>query len=344
MKSRFRVGTRGSKLALTQTQQTLEALQKLHPGVAFETVVIKTTGDKITDVALSRIGDKGLFVKEIEQALLDGDVDLAIHSMKDMPTELPPGLTIGCVPERLPSNDAIIVSDSLPDVCHTGVLLKTLPIKATIGTGSLRRRAQLGRWRNDLQFAELRGNLTTRLARLHEGGFDATVLAVAGLMRLGTLQHEVSAIGAGGSWMALEGGFHAWGVPLAFCVPAVGQGALCVEQREGDEDVRQLLEPLSHISSQYEVETERRFLANIQGGCQIPAGASAHVQRDQIFLTAILCSLDGSKVYARSGTGPISERFRIADEIACKVLEAGGQAVLDAIRSTGQSSRQPELT
>lgn len=323
MKTHYRVGTRGSLLAVTQTQQTVDALAALNPGVSFELVRIKTTGDKITDVPLARIGDKGLFVKEIEQALLDGEVDLAIHSMKDMPTDLPPGLVIGCVPKRCPPFDCLITRE--PGT------LDTLPPGSVVGSGSLRRRAQLATARPDLQFVELRGNLPTRLAKLSGGTMAATLLAAAGLMRLGSLPADVAA----GQTVEIpsEGThYHGWIVPPEVCVPAVGQGALCIERRADDAQTASLLDKFNDPASFDAVRAERRFLGVLQGGCQIPAGAVATVEGDTLRLTTVLCSLDGREVYRHPMVGPRSEAEKLGEAAAQHLLGQGAAELLTAIR------------
>ncbi|HEY4002907.1 MAG TPA: hydroxymethylbilane synthase [Candidatus Xenobia bacterium] len=307
MKGHYRVGTRGSRLAVTQTQQTVDALAALHPGTTFELVHIKTTGDKIADVPLSAIGDKGLFVKEIELALLDGSIDVGVHSMKDMPTELPAGLRIGCVPLRRAPWDCLITQQ--------GATVHQLPPQAVVGSGSLRRRAQLAAVRSDLQFVELRGNLPTRLRKLREGPMMATLLALAGLERLGAVQ---------GSEIVSDGETFGCSVlPMEVCVPAVGQGALCLECRDGDRDALDLLEPLDDAASNAAVRAERRFLAVLEGGCQIPAGSCGTVAGGVLTLTSVLCSKDGQSVWRDMRHGPPAEAEAeaLGEAAARKLLE-----------------------
>ena len=235
-------------MALRQAEEVKDLLLQLHPGLEVELVKIRTTGDKITEAPLARIGSKGIFVKEIEEALLRGEIDLAVHSMKDLPTRLPPGLTIGAVPPREDPRDALVSRD--------GRHLHELPPGVKIGTSSLRRRVQLLRIKASWQIVPLRGNLDTRLRKLREGEVEAIVVASAGLRRLG-LQHQARQL-----------------LPPELLLPAAGQGALAVECREGD-GVMELLGPLNHPQTALEVRAERAFLERMGGGCQVPMGALA---------------------------------------------------------------------
>ncbi len=245
------VGTRGSRLALLQAEHIISRLQNIAPATRFYLKEVKTMGDKILHVALSKIGDKGLFVKEIENALLRNEIDIAVHSMKDLPTVLPEGLKIGAIERREDPRDVIISNGRMK--------LAALPPGANVGTGSLRRVAQLTRFRPDLNFKPVRGNLDTRLRKLKDKEFSALVLAYAGIKRLG-LQEEIAEI-----------------IPVNICLPAVGQGALGVEMRAGDKAVEELLLHIDDPSTHAAVTAERTFLRRLEGGCQVPSGALGEI-------------------------------------------------------------------
>src|SRR5919109_4125026 len=230
----IRIGTRGSALALQQTQIAVDALHAAWPDMTVEVVEIRTMGDRIQDVPLAKIGDKGLFVKEIEEALLDGRIDWAVHSVKDLPSQLPKGLSLGMLAPRVDPRDAL--------VARQGLTLATLPEKAVIGTSSLRRRAQLLHWRPDLEIVPIRGNVDTRLRKLETDGLDGIVVAAAGLVRMG--------------WEARICDI----IPPEICLPAVGQGALGVEMRNDDGQAQALFQPLTSHATQAAVTAERRFL------------------------------------------------------------------------------------
>jgi len=251
---RLVLGTRGSLLARTQSQQVADALHAA-TGVQVDLEIIKTRGDQVTDRPLQQVGGKGLFTKEIEDALLDGRVDIAVHSMKDMPTEGPRGLVIACVPERVDPRDALI-----------GARLGDLPSGSVVGTGSVRRALQLRRLRPDLEIRGIRGNVDTRIAKQQEGLYDAIVLAMAGLIRLG----RTSVVD-----QVLE---------IDEMIPAVGQGALAIQARRDDARVLGLLEPIHHENSGLCVSSERAFLETVSGGCSAPA--ACHVQREGLLLCA----------------------------------------------------------
>jgi hydroxymethylbilane synthase len=311
---KLRLGTRGSALAVAQSGHVAEALCQLHPQLSIELVAIKTTGDKITDVALSKIGDRGLFVKELEEALLDGFVDFAVHSMKDMPTALPDGLSIACVPVRRSPLDCLV------SLQHTS--LDALPVGARVGTGSLRRRAQLRAFRPDLQFVEIRGNLSTRIRKLSSEGLDATVLAVAGLERLG--------VTVGGRALVEDAGLEVWlsPIPSDVCLPAVGQGALCLEARDDRPDVLEILAALDDPDSHTAVLCERALMRRLQGGCQVPIAGWARVSDGDLLLDAALAALDGSKMIRVSRRGGIPIGVQAAEDI----LAQGGDVILEEIR------------
>ncbi|WP_036585727.1 hydroxymethylbilane synthase [Paenibacillus darwinianus] len=275
------VGTRQSALALTQTGQVIEALERIavKQGLPyrFEIRRIVTKGDRILDVTLSKVGGKGLFVKEIEQALIDGDIDLAVHSMKDVPHALQEGLAIGAVPKRVDPRDALIAADAKS--------IAELPQGAKVGTSSLRRACQLKRIRPDLRLESIRGNIDSRIRKLETEGFDAIILAMAGLTRMGWEDRASAPI------------------PADDCVPAVGQGALGIECRESDEAVRDLLALYNDGETALAVEAERSFLGALNGGCQVPIGAYATVRGSEVTLTGMVGSPDGETLLKETMAG-----------------------------------------
>jgi hydroxymethylbilane synthase len=273
----IRVGTRGSKLALTQTHQIIDSLRAHYPDVAFEVVVIKTAGDMREGVPFRAVGVKGMFVKEIEEALLAEQVDFAVHSLKDLPGTLPSGLCVAAIPAREDPRDALL---------SHGCRLAELPEGARVGTSSLRRQAQLRAHRPDLRLEELRGNLDTRLRKLDEGRYDAIVLACAGLERLGWAHRIVERL------------------PIAVSVPAPGQGALALEARVGDENIRTLLTALHDAGTADAVEAERSFQEALGAGCTVPLGAYAHIEDDCVHLIGMIATPDGSVVLHVEETGP----------------------------------------
>lgn len=298
----LRIGTRGSLLALKQSENVKASLQSLWPDLRVELQIIKTTGDKILDVPLAKVGGKGLFVKEIEDALLHETIDLAVHSMKDVPSLLPEGLLIGSIPKREDPRDAVI--------SRQGDNLATLPAAATVGTSSLRRAAQVLKLRPDLQIENLRGNLDTRLRKVREGHFDAILLAAAGLLRMGW-QNQITHY--------LD--------PAEF-LPAIGQGAIGLEVRAADAEVRKLIAPLHHPETATAVEAERSFLKELEGGCQVPIGGYARVYGDRVELTGLVASLDGQEVFRYTRTGTWGEAAELGRELAREILAAGGGRIL----------------
>jgi hydroxymethylbilane synthase len=305
--SRVVVGTRGSALALWQTRHIIERLRTVAPELEVVVKTIETQGDLVRDRALSEVGGKGLFVKEIELALLRGEIDLAVHSLKDMPTEQPEGLALGAIPERAEPCDALVVrggEGSLP----------TLPLQSRVGTSSLRRRAQLLAARPDLQVLDLRGNVDTRLRKLADGQYDAVVLAAAGLVRLG------------------HGDAISQVLDVEAMLPAVGQGALCVEVRTGDGKTRALIEPLDHPATRQATQAERAFLRRLEGGCQVPIGAYAEVRGEQLHLRGLVAALDGSRLVRDEIHGSASDGDELGAELAEQVLAAGGERILDEVR------------
>ena len=269
-RTHFIYATRKSALALAQCRALVAVLAKLHPELTFEELQVVTTGDRIQDRALSEIGGKGLFIKEIEEALLDGRADFAVHSSKDVPPELAPSLSVACFPERVDARDVIVT--------RSGADFDALPEGATIGTSSLRRRIQLSALRPDLQFSILRGNVDTRIRKCRAGEVEAIVLARAGMLRLG-IENEASEV-----------------LSVERSLPAVGQGALAVEQRADDADVAALLAPASHPETNIAVLAERGVMRAVEGNCQTPVAAYAQREGSQIYLRALLADPDGSNL------------------------------------------------
>jgi hydroxymethylbilane synthase len=313
MPKSVRIGTRGSALALQQTQTAVDLLKAAWPDLAVDVVEIRTIGDRIQDVPLAKIGDKGLFVKEIEEALLDGRIDWAVHSVKDLPSQLPEGLSIGTIAERVDPRDAL--------VARHGLRLATLPEKAVIGTSSLRRRAQLLHWRPDLSIVPIRGNVDTRLRKLETEGLDGIVIAVAGLLRMGW-EGRISDI-----------------IPPEICLPAVGQGALGVEMRCDDREAYTLFQPLTSPVMQATVRTERSFLAYLEGGCQVPIAAWATVEADELRLRGMISDLAGHTLVRDERRGAIQEPEQLGRELAEALLQRGGEAIL---RDIYGASRAPK--
>ena len=295
----FVIGSRGSKLALWQARWIEARLREAGRETRIE--IIKTTGDTISDVALAQVGSKGIFTKEIEEALLDGAIDLAVHSLKDLPTELPAGLALAAVPEREDPRDALV-----------GFRLADLPRGARVGTSSLRRSAQLRGLRPDLDIRDIRGNVDTRLRKLDAGDFDGTLLACAGLRRLG-LDHRITE--------ALE---------PSVMAPAVGQGALAIETRAGDRETIEAVARLEHAETRSAVEAERALLEALGGGCQVPLGAHARVIDGDIHLMAAVVAPDGSKVIRAEQSGPAADPIALGRRTAETLLE-GGAAELIAL-------------
>jgi hydroxymethylbilane synthase len=269
-RTHFTYATRKSPLALAQCRAFVAVLRQLHPELSFEELQVVTTGDRIQDRALSEIGGKGLFIKEIEEALLDGRADFAVHSSKDVPPELAASLEISCFPERVDARDVIVT--------RSGAGFDALPAGVTIGTSSLRRRIQLGAARPDLKFSVLRGNVDTRIRKCRAGEVEAIVLARAGMLRL-DIEHEISEV-----------------LSPDRCLPAVGQGALAVEQRVDDAEVRVLLAAASHPETKIAVLAERGVMRAVEGNCQTPVAAHALREGAQIWLRALLAEPDGSNL------------------------------------------------
>lgn len=269
-KHTVRLATRKSALALAQARMLVRKLQAIHPDVEFEEVHITTTGDRVQDRLLSEIGGKGLFVKEIEEALLDGRADFAVHSLKDMPPELPEGLVLGCFPEREDPRDVLI--------SRSGLGLASLPEGSRIGTSSLRRKIQLGEARLDLRVEMMRGNVDTRLRKCREGEVDAVILARAGLVRLGQLDAVTEVLSP------------------EVMLPAVGQGALAIEHRAADPQIQALVGPLSHRETKIAVVAERAAMRAVGGDCQLPVGAFAEREGANMRLRGFLADPNGSRI------------------------------------------------
>ena len=305
MKAVLKIGTRQSLLALWQSNHIAACLRKKYPECEVVLKKIVTKGDRILDVPLAQIGGKGLFTKEIEEDLLSGEVDLAVHSLKDMPTVLPEGLCLTAITERANVGDAFVSNkyDSFAE----------LPLGAVVGPSSLRRKAQLLAARPDLTIRDLRGNVDTRLRKLDEGLYDAVILDAAGLERLGH-GDRIKAV-----------------IPSDVCLPAVGQGALAIECRTDDAEVRQMLDFLNDMPTVHATNAERAFLGLLEGGCQVPIGVHAEVEGDKIKIEAIIAALDGSTVLRDTIEGASTYAVALGQELGKKMLANGGQEILAAI-------------
>jgi len=299
------IGTRGSKLALWQAEWVHARLRQLEPGLSVSLKRIKTTGDKILDTPLATIGGKGLFIKEIEDALLRGEIDLAVHSMKDVPTHLPEGLEILAIPEREDPRDVLISRD--------GVTLDRLAAGARIGTSSLRRQAQLLHVRPDLSIQILRGNLDTRLHKLEAGEYDGIILAAAGIRRLGWTDRVTE-------YLSPE-----------VCLPAIGQGALALEGRADDAFVRDVTARLDHRPTRMAVTAERALLERLEGGCQVPIAAYATIEDDVLTMSALVAGVNGRRLVRDSIRGSANEAHRLGIKLAERLLERGGDEILREI-------------
>jgi hydroxymethylbilane synthase len=301
----FKIGTRGSKLALVQSEWVKEKIENRHTDVRVELVRIKTTGDKILDSPLSKIGGKGLFVKEIEEALLKKHIHMAVHSMKDVPAELPDELMLCAFPEREDPRDAFI---SLEDKS-----IENLPKGSKIGTSSLRRGAQLLCMRSDLDLVALRGNVDTRLGKLESGDVRAIILAAAGLKRLG-LEDRITSI-----------------IPPEQVLPAIGQGSLGLEVRRDDHDTISLLDFLNHKPTEITVRSERAFLKKLEGGCQVPIAAFAVLNSNTVHLRGMVAELDGSRIIRDEISGNTHQAEEIGINLAKRLLDAGAADILSRI-------------
>jgi len=308
MNGKLKIGSRGSDLALWQTNFVKKKLEDAYPALSFEVKIITTTGDQMLDTALSKIGDKGLFTRQIENALLNGEIDLAVHSLKDLQTAQPVGLTIGAVLEREPPNDVLLSSryNSIDE----------LPKGARVATGSLRRKSQLLHYRPDLSITEIRGNVPTRIRKLDESELDGMILAYAGVHRLG-LDSRIRQV-----------------IPFGIMLPAVGQGAMAVEVRADDTKVREIASVLDDTETRNCVTAERAFLRRLEGGCQVPIGAMARVEGDRIYLEGVVGSLDGDKNLRERITGDTADADALGTGLAEQMLEKGAAEILEEGRRT----------
>ncbi len=300
----LRIGTRGSQLAKWQAEYVRKHIFQA-TGVEGEIVIIKTSGDKLQQLPLTQIGGKGIFIKELEDALLDESVDLAVHSVKDIPTDVPSGLSFPAVCRREDVRDRLVSGN--------GATLASLRRGARIGTGSLRRQAQLRHIRPDLDVRDLRGNVDTRLRKVESGEYDAVMLAKAGLDRLGC-SHRISET-----------------LSPDVCMPAVGQGAIAVECRANDTEAAQALETLDHAETRTAIMAERALLSALQGGCQVPLGAWARIERGELVLEACVCSVDGVQYVKQRATARPEQARELGEHMARLLIEAGAQSILEEV-------------
>jgi len=305
-----RLGTRGSKLALWQAEYAANQLTCLFPDLKVEIRIVKTKGDKILDVALSKIGDKGLFTKELENELRNHEIDMAVHSMKDLPSFLEDGMMLGAVLKRTNPADVLI--------SPKGLTLDQLPAGAVIGTSSLRRIAQLKAFRQDLQVVDMRGNIETRLRKMREQDLDGIILAYAGVSRLG-LDAEISQI-----------------LPYEILLPATGQGAIAIEMRQGDEEVAAVLSMVNDQETFLATSAERAFLAELEGGCQVPIASLAMIKDQKIVLQGLVASLEGLEIYKDIAQGTVNQAGSLGQELAQRLLQRGAGTILEDIKRTGE--------
>ncbi len=311
MAASLRLGTRGSQLALRQAALVRDALLARHPGLAVELTAISTHGDRAAEVPLHLLSGQGVFARAIEDALLDGRVDMAVHSLKDLPSVETPGLEIAAVPPREDARDAL--------VSRGGVPFAALPPGARVATGSPRRAAQLRAARPDLQIVDIRGNLDTRLRKLEQDDLDALVLAVAGLRRLGLAERIAEALST------------------ALCLPAVGQGALAVQCRADDAATRALVAPLDHVATHAAVRAERALLAALGGGCKVPIAAHAEAYGDELHLHGVVAAPDGSQVIRDSLTAPLAAAALLGMGLAARLMAAGAGDLLAGGRAPAEA-------
>ncbi len=314
MTRKYIIGSRGSELALWQANFVKTLLQDLFRDRLFEIKIIKTTGDQLLDIALSKIEDKGLFTKQIETELLNGEIDFAVHSLKDLQTIQPEGLVIGAVCKRETPNDAFISKS------HTSI--DSLPKGARVATGSLRRRSQLLNFRPDLKIVEIRGNVPTRLKKFDESDLDGLILAYAGLHRLG-LEEKVSQL-----------------IPFSLMLPAVGQGAVAVEVRDSDSHVLEMTARFDDESTRICITAERAFLRRLEGGCQVPIGALATLENGRIQLDGMVGSLDGSIVFRELVEGDADDAETLGIGLAGMLIDKGADNLLLESRAEANASRK----
>ncbi len=305
MTNKIRIATRSSKLALWQSNWIKQKLEQHHEDLTVELILLKTQGDKILDVPLAKIGGKGLFVKELETAMLENRADIAVHSLKDVPTVFPDGLEISVMTEREAANDAF--------VSNRYSSFNDLPENGLVGTSSLRRIAQLKKARPDLAFKSLRGNVETRLKKLDSGEFDAIILAAAGLIRLG-LKPRITEL-----------------LPHDLSLPAIGQGIVCIESRIGDQEILDKISFLADEQSTIQVSAERALLKRLNGGCQIPIAGHALIDGDQLTLTGILAGPEGDPFLKMTETGSLTDGLIIGNQLGERMLKAGGREILAAV-------------
>jgi len=305
MTDTIRIATRKSPLAMWQAEHVADALRAAHPGIQVEILGMSTQGDKILDTPLAKIGGKGLFVKELEARMLEGEADIAVHSMKDVPVDLPEGLHLPVIMQREDPRDAF--------VSNTFASLEELPEGAVVGTSSLRRQCQLADRRPDLQIKSLRGNVNTRLRKLDDGEYDAVILAAAGLIRLGFGERIRNAVDPADS------------------LPAIGQGAVGIECRADDPRVNDLLQPLHHADTAARVLAERAMNARLEGGCQVPIGGHAVLEDGQIWLRGLVGTVDGSEIIRAEIRGPREDADKLGVALAEELLAHGAADILKAL-------------
>ena len=306
--SKIRIATRRSKLAMVQTLWVKEELERNIPNIEVNIEAMATQGDKILDVALAKIGDKGLFTKELETQMLQDKADIAVHSLKDLPTNLPDGLTLGCITKREDPSDALVINKK-----NESYKLENLPSGSIVGTSSLRRLAQLKYNFPNLIFKDIRGNVITRLEKLDSGEFDCIILAAAGLKRLG-----------------FESRIHQL-IPSEISLHAVGQGALGIECKSDNDDVLKIIQVLTHEETSKRCLAERSFLRELEGGCQVPIGVNSGIKNNQIFLTGMVASIDGKKLIKDKSIGPSTDPERIGKDLASKLKMQGAEKILEEI-------------
>jgi hydroxymethylbilane synthase len=304
----IRIGSRKSQLALVQTHWVREQLQKSFPDITFEVHTMSTQGDKILDVALAKIGDKGLFTKELELGMINQEIDFAVHSLKDLPTNLPEGLALAAITERENPADALVVHEKYKDL-----QIDTLPVGTVVGTSSLRRLAQLRHNYPHFTFKDVRGNLNTRMAKLDAGEYDALILAVAGLERLGMSDriHQV--------------------IPDEISLHAVGQGALGIECRADDTELISLLKAIEHPKTRDRCLAERAFLRTLEGGCQVPIGVNTDINGNTLTLTGIVASVDGQRLVKDTVSGAAEDAEQLGNQLAETLRQQGAQEILNEI-------------
>ena len=304
-KNIIRIATRKSPLALWQAEFVKARLEQAHPGLEVELLKMSTQGDKILDTPLAKIGGKGLFVKELEHCLFNKEADIAVHSMKDVPVELPEGLHLPIICEREDPRDAF--------VSNKYKTIDELPQNAVVGTSSLRRQSQLRKYRPDLKIMDLRGNVGTRLGKLDAGNYDAIILASAGLIRL-ELEERITDF-----------------IPTDVILPAIGQGAVGIECREGDDETLELLAPLNHEETQIRVSAERALNHRLEGGCQVPIAGFAEIENNQLVMRALVGSTDGETIISGDTSGALEDAAKLGTALADDLLNRGAREILQAL-------------